>query len=134
MSAVPCKSSGLNRPNDWRNIHYTHLRSFHQLRFKHDELCRIIRTDWVYGNESESTSRAFMQALNPLARQHARPGIGRVIPETLSRHGRNFLVDRVAVALCIGEITMNESWKRFISKANNVNAKARHTGDSILKC
>jgi hypothetical protein len=75
--------------------HYAHRRPatisaiIYQLRFKHDELCRVTRTDWVYGNESESTSRAVVQALNPLARQHARLGVGRVTPEILSRHDVN---------------------------------------------
>jgi len=73
-----------------------------------------------------------MQALNPLARQHARLGVGRVTPEILGRHDRNFLKHRVTVAICIGEITMNETRKRFIGKANDVNTKAGHTGDSIL--
>jgi hypothetical protein len=72
-----------------------------------------------------------IQALNPIARHQARMGIGRVTPEILSRHDRNFLDELVAVAICVGEITMNQTRKRFIGKANDVNTKAGHTGDSM---
>jgi hypothetical protein len=57
--------------------------------------------------------------------------MGRVTPEILSRHGRNFLDELVAVAICVGEITMNQTRKRFIGKANDVNTKAGHTGGSM---
>jgi len=73
-----------------------------------------------------------MQALNPVARQQARSRVGRVTPDILSRLDRNFLKDRVPAAHCVGEITMNEPRKRFIGKPNDVNTKARHTGDSML--
>ena len=72
-----------------------------------------------------------MQALNRLTRHHPRLGVGRVTPEILSRNDRDFLKERVTVAGCIGEITMDKARKRFIGKANDVNTKVGHAGDSM---